>query len=419
MKTRHYCLATLKETPAEAELISHQLMLRAGMIRQVSAGLYNWLPLGLRVLNKVANIVRDEMDKAGCQEILMPAIQPAELWQQSARWEAYGKELLRITDRHDREYCFGPTHEEVISSLASRELRSYKQLPQTWYQIQTKFRDEIRPRFGVMRSREFLMKDAYSFSLDQAGLQAQYDQMFQSYQTIFTRLGLEFRAVKADSGEIGGDTSHEFHVLAASGEDEIAYCPDSDYAANTEVEEVKNAKDGDPSPCGKGSLKIMRGIEVGHIFQIGNQKYSVPMDVKVQDQSGKPTPLWMGCYGIGISRVVAACIEQNHDDRGIVWPEAMAPFDVAIIPIMADKNPDVAKAADQLYADLQKAGYQVLLDDRDDRPGVKFADMDLIGIPKQIIIGPKTLAENKAELKIRQTGETTLVLVSDILGHCV
>ena len=418
MKTKHALLATLKEVPADAEIISHQLMLKAGMIRKLSSGIYSWLPTGLKVLNKVANIVREEMDSAGAQEILLPAVQPAELWEESGRWKVYGKELLRIKDRHDRDFCFGPTHEEVITNLVKHEFNSYKQLPQTLYQIQTKFRDEIRPRFGVMRGREFLMKDAYSFHTDQASLQETYQVMFNAYTQIFTRLGLEFRAVKADSGAIGGDTSHEFHVLADSGEDEIAYCPDSDYVANTELEEVRDAKDGDPSPDGKGTLKIMRGIEVGHIFQLGT-KYSEPLSATVLGQAGKPVPLAMGCYGIGISRIVAAAIEQNHDEKGIIWPDAIAPYHVAIIPINAKNGNDVSDMAEKLYNQLKAKGLDVLLDNRKERPGIKFADIDLIGIPHRIVLSEKTLANNEVEYKHRIQSDSENVPLNKIIDFLI
>ena len=410
MRTKHFLLGTLKETPADAEVISHQLMLRAGMIRKISSGIYTWLPLGLRVLNHVANTVRAEMNAIGGQEILMPAVQPAELWQESGRWDQYGKELLRFNDRYDNAFCLGPTHEEVITTLARNEYRSYKQFPQTLYQIQTKFRDEIRPRFGIMRSREFLMKDAYSFHLDQASLSETYQTMFQAYTNIFTRLGLAFRSVKADSGAIGGDTSHEFHVLAESGEDELAYCPESDYAANTELPELQNAKDGDPSPDGKGTLKIIRGIEVGHIFQLGD-KYSAPLKATVLNEQGKSTPLHMGCYGIGISRIVAAAIEQNHDDRGIIWPEAMAPFQIALIPIGHNKSEMVNQKAEEIYQQLQEAGFSVIYDDRIERPGVKFADMDLIGIPHRLVISERHLKENQLEYKARTQGDAETIAV--------
>lgn len=546
MRTSRLLLATLKENPADAEVISHQLMLRAGMIRKLAAGLYTWLPLGLRVLHKVEQIIREEMDRSGAQEVLMPAIQPAELWQESQRWEHYGPELLRLNDRHQREFCFGPTHEEIITDLVRREIRSYKQLPINFYQIQTKFRDEIRPRFGIMRAREFLMKDAYSFHLDQNSLEATYQLMFETYQRIFTRLGLKFRAVLADTGTIGGHLSHEFHVLASSGEDEIAYSTQSDYAANVEmikvilpaaerpaantpslatvntpeqhtieqvsqflnvapaqcvktlivegstglialvlrgdqrlnaikaeqlpevkkpltlasaaqireeigcdigslgpvgltlpiiadqnaalladfvcganqdgqhlvgvnwgrdlsepqVADLRNVETGDLSPDGHGHLAIARGIEVGHIFQLGD-KYSQALQATVLDEAGQAVVLTMGCYGIGVSRVVAAAIEQNHDAQGIIWPEPIAPFSVALLPINGHKSLRVRKTAEQLYTQLQAAGIDVLLDDRKERPGVMFADMELLGIPHRLVIGERGLDTGQLEYKAR------------------
>ncbi len=552
MRTSKFLLSTLKETPADAEIISHQLMLRAGLIRKVAAGIYNWLPLGLRVMRKVENIVREEMNKSGAQELLMPAVQPAELWQQSERWEMYGGELLRMQDRHGRDFCFGPTHEEIIGSLMSSEIRSYKQLPANFYQIQTKFRDERRPRFGVMRSREFIMKDAYSFDMDKEGLQTTYDVMHDTYSTIFTRLGLGFRAVEADNGSIGGSASHEFHVLADSGEDAIAVCDKYDYAANVELAEalplggdrpagqqelkkvdtpgqhtiaaianfldvsatstiktllvkgveapvvalvlrgdhdlneikatkhpmvaeplswasdeeiltsagcapgsigtvdlnmpviadrsaanladfICGANEDDvhyvgvnwgrdcPEPevfdlrsvaegdvCARASksdgaddrLTIKRGIEVGHIFQLGD-KYSKAMNTTCLDAQGKATFIEMGCYGIGITRIVAAAIEQNYDDRGILWPASMAPFDVVITPIGYQKSEQVREYSDALYEQLSDSGIEVLLDDRKERPGIMFADADLIGIPHRITVGDKSLANAEVEYKLR------------------
>ena len=558
MRTSNFLLATLKETPADAEIISHQLMLRAGMIRKVAAGIYNWLPLGLRVMRKVEQVVRQEMDNAGAQEILMPAVQPAELWQASGRWEMYGGELLRMHDRHGREFCFGPTHEEVITTMIRSEIRSYKQLPANFYQIQSKFRDERRPRFGVMRAREFVMKDAYSFHLDHASLQQTYELMHATYTKIFTRLGLGFRPVDADTGSIGGSTSHEFHVLADSGEDAIAFCDKYDYAANVELAEalpvggerptaaqsmqsidtpeqktiaaiaeflsvaatstvktllVKGCEvDGSPgktvalvlrgdhelnelkaekhpliaSPltwatddeilaavgCGPGSigvvnldlaviadrsaanmadfvcganredvhytgvnwgrdcpepevfdlrsviegdvcasvtgaeitdadrLTIKRGIEVGHIFQLGT-KYSEALNATCLDSNGRAAVMPMGCYGIGVSRIIAAAIEQNHDQRGILWPANMAPFEVVITPIGYAKSAQVHDVCDRLYKELQALGIEVLLDDRKERPGIMFADADLIGIPHRLVIGDKSLANNQVEYKAR------------------
>ncbi len=562
MRTSQYLLSTLKETPADAVVISHQLMLRAGMIRRLASGLYTWLPLGLRVLRKAEAVVREEMNAAGALEVLMPAIQPAELWQESGRWEEYGPELLRLKDRHKREFCVGPTHEEVITDLARNELSSYRQLPINFYQIQTKFRDEIRPRFGLMRGREFIMKDAYSFHTDQASLQDTYDRMHQAYCTIFTRLGLNFRPVEADTGSIGGTGSHEFHVLASSGEDDIAFSTESNYAANIEkaealpressrsaateeariidtpdaktieqlaeqfsiaiektiktlivrgakentlvalivrgdhtlneikaanhpavasplefasdaeildacganpgslgpkdlgipciidrsvalisdfaaganqdgqhwfglnwerdldlpeIADLRNVVAGDPSPDGQGVLEIKRGIEVGHIFQLGT-KYSESMNCTVMGEDGKPATLTMGCYGIGVSRVVAAAIEQNHDERGIIWPAALAPFDVAIVPMKYEKA-EVKEATDKLYEELTAAGFSVLLDDRDKKtsPGVKFADMELIGIPQRVVISERSLKEGTLEYKGRRDTESQHIAIEQAL----
>ncbi len=562
MRTSQFLLATQKETPADAEIISHQLMLRAGLVRKLAAGLYTWLPLGLRVLRKVEAIVRKEMDAVGAQEVSMPVVQPAELWQESGRWEQYGPELLRIQDRHQRSFCLGPTHEEVITSLVRDEIKSYKQLPLNLYQIQTKVRDEIRPRFGIMRSREFLMKDAYSFHIDQASLEQTYRAMFGAYTNIFTRLGLEFRPVIADTGSIGGSTSHEFHVLASSGEDAIAFSDGSDYAANVEmaaalappterpapsaslqqvatpgvrtieelaaflsidpansiktllvegeekgalvalvlrgdhhlntikaeklpgvaaplqmaseeqvraacktgfgslgpvgltvativdhsaaqladfvcganmddthltgvnwdrdcplgqIADLRNVVHGDPSPDGKGYLQIKRGIEVGHIFQLGT-KYSEAMNAKVLNENGKNVTVTMGCYGIGVSRIVAAAIEQNHDDSGIVWPAAMAPFQLAIVPLNMHKSEEVAHCAEDLYQRLQAAGVEVLLDDRNERPGIKFADMELIGIPHRVVIGDRALADGNLEYKSRRGADSQLIARDHILA---
>ena len=547
MRLSQFPLSTLKETPADAEIISHQLMMRAGMLRKQAAGLYSWLPLGLRVLRKVEAIVREEMDRAGALELLMPAVQPAELWMESGRWEQYGPELLRFNDRHQRGFCLGPTHEEVITDIARREIRSYKQLPVNYYQIQTKFRDEIRPRFGIMRAREFIMKDAYSFHIDQNSLDATYQLMYDTYSRIFTRLGLEFRPVQADSGAIGGKVSHEFHVLADSGEDAIAFSSGGEYAANVEraeaiapagerpaataamstvdtpgqhsIEDVckhlgvkpeqcvktlllqgretatvalvlrgdhdlntvkaekldviatplqfasdeqirnaagcsagslgpaglsipvivdhsaaqladfvcganedgkhltgvnwerdlpaadcadlRNVVDGDASPDGKGTLSIARGIEVGHIFQLGT-KYSKAMGATVLNEQGKEETMTMGCYGIGVSRIVAAAIEQNNDDKGMIWPTAIAPFQVALLPMNMKKSQRVREATEELYQKLQTAGIDVLLDDRPVRPGVMFSDMELIGIPHRIVVGEKNLDQDLLEYKARR-----------------
>lgn len=407
MKTSNYLLATLKETPADAEIISHQLMMRAGMIRKLSSGLYTWMPLGLRVLQNIEAIIREELNKIDCLELAMPGIQPSELWKATGRWEEYGGELLKIQDRHEREFCYAPTAEEVITDTIKNIVNSYKQLPKTVYQITNKFRDEIRPRFGVMRAREFLMKDAYSFHLTKNCLKETYQKMYDAYHAIFTKLGLNFRAVIADNGSIGGDSSHEFQVLAETGEDEILYSDDSDYAANVEIAEKGGLKAGDKSPDGKGTLQSIRGIEVGHIFQLGN-KYSQTLDANVLNQDGKKTPLHMGCYGIGVSRVVAAAIEQQHDDNGIIWPEIMAPFQIAITPIGFHRSEKTRHAAEKMYGELKEAGYSVLLDDRNERPGVMFAQMDLIGIPHRIVIGEKGLAKNEVEYKSRTSNDVRM-----------
>ncbi len=565
MRASQFLVATKKETPSDAEVISHQLMLRAGLIRKMASGLYNWLPLGLRVLRKVERIIRDEMDNAGAQEVLMPVVQPAELWQESQRWQQYGPELLRIQDRHQREFCLGPTHEEVITDLVRNEISSYKQLPANFYQIQTKFRDEVRPRFGVMRSREFIMKDAYSFHINQASLQETYDRMHQAYCNIFDRIGLGYRPVLADTGSIGGSASHEFHVLADSGEDDIAFSTDSSYAANVEmaealapaasndaplaieevptpdhktidevaqllnvppsqtvktlvvngqsdndaepslialvlrgdhslneikaakldgvaepltfadeahiqqalgapvgslgpvgldipvivdraaaalsnfvcganqdgvhykntnwgrdaeatrVEDIRNVVVGDPSPCGKGELEIKRGIEVGHIFQLGT-KYSEAMKATVLDENGKGQTMIMGCYGIGVTRIVAAAIEQNHDERGIIWPASIAPFHVALIPINMHKSEDVKTTCEALYDELSAAGIDVLyMDEPKARLGVMLADTELMGIPHRIVVGDRGLAEENIEYKGRRDSENQQIARDDIL----
>jgi len=550
MRFSEFGLTTLKEVPAEAEIASHKLMLRAGLIRRLASGLFTWMPIGLRILRKVETVVREEMNRAGALELLMPAVQPAELWQESGRWDQYGPLLLRMHDRHQREFCFGPTHEEVITDIARRELQSYKQLPVNFYQIQTKFRDEIRPRFGVMRSREFIMKDAYSFDIDQAGLEASYEKMHAAYTAIFERLGLKFRVVDADSGEIGGSRSQEFHVLADSGEDAIVYSDVDHYASNIETAatlaptgsrpaaseplekiatpgiktidalcefmkvtpeqtlktlivegsdgpialalrgdhvlnavkaqripgvatpltmaspelirevtacdpgyagpigldipvfydhatfamsdfvcganevdmhykganfdrdidvgetvDIRNVVDGDPTPGGKGTLSIARGIEVGHIFQLGD-KYSRVMGATVQDPDGNNQVMAMGCYGIGITRIVGAAIEQNHDDNGIIWPGPLAPFDVVLVPINMHRSDMVREAAEALYAELTKKGLEVLFDDRDARPGVKFADAELIGIPHRLVISDRNLAAGELEYRHRRDTES-------------
>ncbi|TLF50577.1 proline--tRNA ligase [Halomonas urmiana] len=564
MRASQLLIATLKETPADAEVVSHQLMLRSGMIRRLTSGLYTWLPLGLKTLRKVERIVREEMDRAGAQEVLMPAVQPAELWQESGRWEQYGPELLRLKDRHERDYCVGPTHEEVITDLVRKEIASYKQLPANFYQIQTKFRDEIRPRFGVMRSREFIMKDAYSFHVDEASLMETYQVMYDAYVRIFTRLGLDFRPVLADTGAIGGTDSHEFHVLADSGEDDIVFSTESDYAANIEkaealpaplgtvlepaapteelrlvdtphartiatlveqhglpiektiktlmvhgteggliallvrgdhelneikaehlaevaapltmaseeeiravvgagpgslgpvnlempiiidrsvammsdfgaganvdgqhyfginwerdvalpkVADLRNVVEGDPSPDGQGELAIKRGIEVGHVFQLG-QKYSEAMNATVLGDEGRAVHPWMGCYGIGVTRVVAAAIEQNHDAAGIIWPDAIAPFHVAMVPMNAHKSQRVREESERLYQALTAAGLEVLLDDRDLRPGVRFADHELMGIPHRLVVGDRGLDKEELEYKGRRDSDATMVPAGEII----
>lgn len=416
MKATQFLLSTRKEVPADADIISQQLMLRAGMISKTTSGIYTWLPLGQRVLNNVMHIIRDELNQFGAQEMLMPFIQPEGLWQESGRWDVYGSELLKLQDRHQRSFCFGPTHEEVITQVARQYFKSYKQLPQTLYQIQTKFRDEIRPRFGVMRAREFLMKDAYSFHETIESMQNTYEQMFNVYRRIFDRLGLDYRSVEADPGEIGGNQSHEFHVIAQSGEDELIYCPDSDFAANRELDIVKNASEGDPSPDGQGSLKVARGIEVGHVFQLGD-KYSRAMDATIMNQQGQAVSLQMACYGIGVARVVAAAIEQNYDERGIIWSDQLAPFQIAIVPLQADRDSRVATESDRLYQRLTQQGYSVLLDDRAERPGVKFADMDLIGIPHRLVINPRLLQQNQVEYKQRCDTEPTPISEDDLIQH--
>lgn len=564
MRTSHYLLSTLKETPADAEIVSHQLMLRAGMIRKLASGLYDWMPTGVRVLRKIEKIVREEMDNAGSLEISMPVVQPADLWLESGRWEQYGPELLRFADRGERPFVLGPTHEEVVTDIVRNEITSYKQLPLNLYQIQTKFRDEVRPRFGVMRSREFIMKDAYSFHISQESLQETYDRMYEAYSKIFSRIGLDFRPVLADTGSIGGNASHEFQVLADSGEDDIVFSTGSDYAANIELAEavmpstpraaateelhlvdtpnaktiaelveqfnlpiektvktlivhgtkesghklvallirgdhelnevkaekcaivaapltfateaeirqavnagpgslgpvnlplpvimdrsvsvmsdfgaganvdgkhyfginwerdlpvaeiadIRNVVEGDPSPDGKGTLLIKRGIEVGHIFQLGT-KYSEALKATVQNEEGHNQIVTMGCYGIGVTRIVAAAIEQNHDARGIIWPDAIAPFQVAILPMNMHRSYRVKEVADRLYDELRAQGIDVLFDDRKERPGVMFADMELIGIPHTIVIGDRNLDNNQIEYKARRSDDKSLINVDDVVA---
>ncbi len=563
MKATRFFIGTLKEAPADAEVVSHKLMLRAGMIRRVAGGVYSYLPVGLRSIRKVEAIVREEMNRAGALELLMPTVQPAELWQESGRWEQYGPELLRFKDRKQSDFVLGPTHEEVVTDIARNQIKSYRQMPVNFYQIQTKFRDEIRPRFGVMRGREFTMKDAYSFDKDQAGLQESYQKMFDAYVRIFTRIGLHFRAVAADSGAIGGNRSQEFHVIAATGEDDIAYCPSSDFAANVEaaealplyaeraapreamqktatpgkakceavaellniplertiksiilatdnegaeptiwllmlrgdhdlnevkvgklpglagfrfateaeivewfgtppgylgpigtkkpvkvvadrtvanmsdfvvgsneldyhttgvnwgrdlpepiVADIRNVRPGDPSPDGKGTIEICRGIEVGHVFQLGT-KYSEAMGATFLDETGKPQPMVMGCYGIGITRILGAAIEQNFDERGIIWPEAIAPFELVLCPMGYDRSESVRAETDKLYAQLTQAGVDVILDDRGERPGVMFADWELIGVPHRLVIGERGLKEGKVEYQGRRDAQATLLPIDE------
>ena len=562
MRTSQFFISTLKEAPSDAEIVSHKLMLRAGLVKRLAGGIYTWMPIGLRILRKVENIVRQEMDRAGGIELLMPAVQPAELWQESGRWEKYGPELLRLKDRHQRDFVIGPTHEEVITDVVRKEVKSYRQLPLHFYQIQMKFRDEIRPRFGVMRGREFLMKDGYSFHASFEDLKREYLNMFNTYTSIFNRLGLKFRAVSADTGSIGGTGSHEFHVLADSGEDALAYCPNSGYAANVELAEalppidqrgpasapmakvatpgrikcadvaafvgvdvtkmvkaiaiirlaesdtnqfalillrgdhdlneikaekvvgefrfardeeivaslgckpgyigpvnigdipvfadrsvvvmhdfvcganefdchltgvnfgrdvaepvavadLRNVVAGDPSPDNKGKLELCRGIEVGHIFQL-RTKYAEALKCSFLDESGQSQVMEMGCYGIGVSRIVGAAIEQCHDDRGIVFPTSIAPFEVCIVPMGYAKSTAVKEAADKLYAELKKAGVDVLLDDRNERPGIMFAEMELIGIPHRVVIGERGLAESRFEYKGRTDAESQMIPIGEI-----
>lgn len=412
MRMSQYLLNTQKESPAGAETISHQLMLRSGMIRSLGAGLYQWLPLGLKVLRKVENIVRQEMNAIGGLEILMNSVQPAEIWEESGRWDTFGPELLKFKDRHDRDTCLAPTHEEAITSMMRHELNSYKQLPVTFYQIQTKFRDEMRPRAGILRTREFIMKDAYSFHLDTASLQETYDKFYTAYTKIFTRLGLSFRAARADTGSIGGSVSHEFHVITPSGEDKLAISNESDFCSNIEL--LPDAKEGDPSPDGKGTLTFTRGIEVGHIFQLGDI-YSKKFNASVLNESGQPVIMQMGCYGIGVSRIVAAAIEQCHDEKGITWPESIAPFDIIIVPMNMHKSERVQHACEKLYQELKHAGFDVLFDDRKERPGVMFADAELIGIPHRLVIGDKGLDNNIIEYKHRQKAETQEIDIETIV----
>ena len=406
---------TVKEDPSDAELISHKLMVRSGMIKKTAAGIYSWLPIGLKVLKKVEEIVRKNLNNFDAEEILMPMVQPAELWKESGRYGEYGKELLKFDDRSNRGFVLGPTHEEIICEIFRSHPKSYKDLPVNLYQIQTKFRDEIRPRFGVMRSREFLMKDAYSFDIDEKGLVKSYGKMKDAYISIFDEIGLDYRIVKADSGNIGGDISEEFHILADSGEDLIAVSDSSDFAANVEVlnyDKDPSDLEGKKSPDGKGKLKIKRGIEVGHIFQLG-QKYSQAMNVGVKDMNGNSIHPFMGCYGIGVSRIVAAAIEQNHDDRGIQWPDKITPFGVNIICLDPESD-EIMKVCSEIYSILKKSGFDPLLDDRDIRAGIKFKEHELLGIPYSIIIGPNNFKNTKLEFGIRAQNEKIDMKLDDI-----
>ncbi|MDC6480177.1 proline--tRNA ligase [Gammaproteobacteria bacterium] len=404
MKYSKSGITTIKSAPNDAEITSHILMIRSGMIKKLASGLYTWMPLGLKVLRKIENIIRLEMNKIGALEILMPAIQPSELWKESGRWDKYGPELLRITDRHEREFCFGPTHEEIITDIARNNIKSYKQLPIIYYQIQTKFRDEIRPRFGVMRAREFLMKDAYSFHENEECLNKTYDIVFNAYKNCFNKIGLEYKVVNADNGQIGGSESHEFHVIADNGEDELIFSDSSDYAINAELFS-EAPKEGDQCPDGSGKVKIRRGIEVGHIFKLG-KNYSDSMNASISNKSNKTTKMIMGCYGIGVSRIAAAAIEQSNDDRGIIWPKSISPYEISIISIGYTKNTAIKDYADNLYMELKKMNLDVLLDDRDISPGNMFSDADLIGIPNKIIIGKKFIEKNEFEYKNRKLNKT-------------
>ena len=400
-------ITTTKNTPKDAEIISHKLMIRSGMIKKLASGLYTWMPLGLKVLKKIENIIREEMNRADALEILMPAVQPSELWKESGRWDKYGPELLRITDRHDREFCFGPTHEEIITDIARKDIKSYKQLPIIYYQIQTKFRDEIRPRFGVMRAREFLMKDAYSFHENEECLNKTYKIMFEAYKNCFNKIGFEYKVVNADNGQIGGSESHEFHVIADNGEDELIFSDSSDYAINAELF-TRPPKEGDACPDGSGKVKIKRGIEVGHIFKLG-KNYSEAMNASISNKENKNIKMTMGCYGIGVSRIAAAAIEQSNDEKGIIWPKSIAPYLITIISIGYTKNDIVKNYTDSLYEELENNNIEVLLDDRDISPGNMFSDSELIGIPYSVIIGKQFIENNNFELKDRKFDKTSTI----------
>lgn len=411
MKVSHLLMPTLRDVPADAEVVSHQLMLRGGFIRKLAAGIYNYLPLGFRVIKKIEQIVREEMNAAGAQELLMPVVLPAELWKETGRWDVYGKELLRIKDRSERDFCLGPTHEEIITDIVRKEVRSYRQLPLSLYQIQTKFRDEIRPRFGLMRGREFIMKDCYSFDLNEEEAKKSYQRYYESYKKIFTRCGLTFRPVEAGTGAIGGTLSHEFQVLAESGEDAIVSCTKCDYAAN--IEKAESQTGAKCSRCGKGTMESYRGIEVGQTFYLGT-KYSKALNAIYLDETGKENVIVMGCYGIGIGRTASAAIEQNHDDKGMIWPLSIAPYSVALISLSSDSK--VMETTEKFYQELSDKKIDVLWDDRDERAGVKFNDMDLIGIPFQMVIGPRGLEKNEVEIKERKSGKKEVVSLDQALS---
>ena len=400
-------ITTTKNIPKDAEIISHKLMIRSGMIKKLASGLYTWMPLGLKVLKKIENIIREEMNRADALEILMPAVQPSELWKESGRWDKYGPELLRITDRHEREFCFGPTHEEIITDIVRTDINSYKQLPIIYYQIQTKFRDEIRPRFGVMRAREFLMKDAYSFHENEECLNKTYKIMFEAYKNCFNKIGFEYKVVNADNGQIGGSESHEFHVIADNGEDELIFSDSSDYAINAELF-TRPPKEGDACPDGSGKVKIKRGIEVGHIFKLG-KNYSEAMNASISNKENKNIKMTMGCYGIGVSRIAAAAIEQSNDEKGIIWPKSIAPYLITIISIGYTKNDIVKNYTDSLYEELENNNIEVLLDDRDISPGNMFSDSELIGIPFSVIIGKQFIENNNFEFKDRKFDKTSTI----------
>ena len=400
-------ITTTKNAPKDAEIISHKLMIRSGMVKKLASGLYTWMPLGLKVIKKIENIIREEMNRADALEILMPAVQPSELWKESGRWDKYGPELLRITDRHEREFCFGPTHEEIITDIARKDINSYKQLPIIYYQIQTKFRDEIRPRFGVMRAREFLMKDAYSFHENEECLNKTYKIMFEAYKNCFNKIGFEYKVVNADNGQIGGSESHEFHVIADNGEDELIFSDSSDYAINAELF-TRPPKEGDACPDGSGKVKIKRGIEVGHIFKLG-KNYSEAMNASISNKENKNIKMTMGCYGIGVSRIAAAAIEQSNDEKGIIWPKSIAPYLITIISIGYTKNDIVKNYTDSLYEELENNNIEVLLDDRDISPGNMFSDSELIGIPFSVIIGKQFIENNNFEFKDRKFDKTSTI----------